>query len=203
MKDSEHPFLKQKIAFFSNGYFLLNISWGGARIKSYTLSGQPFNLSQETMSKCLCNIPSSEEDKSCWLWLSMTSEERYDFLKFLDEVDMMIYHLDDLASLDTGLCDYRPWMTVPIAPDSIDDLKAKVVTGVINAVNKKIEEIDIEKVKAERRYAGEARTKKIEELRNELQTLRSKESALQAELDGLTNESVSFTVYGEKNEQKS
>ena len=203
MENSEHPFLKQKIALFSNGYFLLSISWGGARIRSYTLSGQPFSLNSETMSKCLCSIPPSEEDKSCWLWLSMTSEERYDFLKFLDEVDMMLYHLDDLASLNVNLCDYRPWITVPMDPDTIDDLRAKVLNSVINAVNKKIEEIDIEKVKAECRYAGEARTKKIEELRNELKTLRSKESDLQAELDGLTNESVSFAVYGEKNEQKS
>lgn len=205
MQNSEHPYFKQKIASFNNGCFILSITCDGARISCYTLSGQPqpFHLDSKIMSNCLCNLPPSEEDKSCWLWLSMTPEERYDFLKFLDEVDMMIYHLNDLASLDIGLCDYRPWMTVPIAPDIIDDLKAKVVTGVINAVNKKIEAIDLEKVKAERRYAGEARTKKIEELRNELQTLRSKESTLQAELDGLTNESASFAVYGEKNEQKS
>lgn len=203
MKDSEHPFFKQKIAYFSNGYFVLSIGCNRALISSYTISGQPFNLSQETMSKCLCNLPQSEEDKSGWLWLSMTPEERLDFLRFMDEVDMIIYHLEDTASLNIGLCDYRPWMTVPIDPDIIDDIRAKVVTSVINAVNKKIEAIDIEKVKAACRYAGKSRAKKIEKLKNEIQILRSKESTLQKELDGLTNESASFIVHGETNEQKS
>lgn len=199
MKDSERPFFGQKIAFFSNGCFVLRINWDGARISCYTPSGQPFNLSSETMSKCLCNLPPSEEDKGGWLWLSMTPEERSDFLQFLDEVDMIIYHLSDMANLNIRLCDYRPWITVPMDPDTIDDLRAKVLNSVINAVNKKIEAIDIEKVKAERRYAGEARTKKIEDLKNKIQTLRSEESTLQKELDGLTNESINkFVIKGEK-----
>ncbi len=196
MENSERPYFKQKIASFNNGCFILSITWDGARISCYTLSEQPqpFHLDSEIMSKCLCNLPPSEEDKSGWLWLSMTQDERRDFLKFLDEVDMMIYHLDDLASLNVNLCGYRPWMNVPIDPNDIDNLRAKVVTSVINAVNKKIEEIDIEKVKAECRYAGEARATRIEVLKNEIQTLHSKESALQAELDRLTNESASFIV---------
>ena len=198
MKDSERPYFQQKIAFFNNGYFLLSISCDGARIRSYTLSGQPFSLSQETMSNCLCNLP-SEEDKSYWMWLSMTPEERRDFLQFMDEVDMVIYHLEDMTNLNIHLCDYRPWMTVPMDPDTIDDLRAKLLNSVIDAVNKKIEAIDIEKVKAERRYAGEARAKKIEELRNEIQTLHSKEATLQEELNRLTNESASISFSkGEK-----
>lgn len=197
MKDSERPYFQQKIAFFNNGCFVLSISWDGARIRSYTPSGQPFSLSQETMSNCLCNLPPSEEDKSCWLWLSMTPEERRDFLKFMDEVDMVIYHLDDMASLNIHLSDYRPWMTIPIDPDTIDDLRAQLLNSVIDAVNTKIQTIDIEKVKAEHRYAGVARTKKIDELRTEIQTLRSKEATLQEELNRLTNKSASFLSSGE------